>query len=189
MSMEEIWKDIPSYEGLYEASTLGRIRTKEGKATSSKRFPVRVWKQRILKQKYGRRTTGGHKDARVMLWKDGKEKTWLVSRLVAMTWCEGYDKKLTVNHKDGNPNNNNADNLEWLSLADNIRHGFENGLFSTQNESILMDENGKEYTFRSNVQAALFLGRSKSYLYNRVKHNKMNDVVANDGRIFKVIKI
>lgn len=125
----EQWKMIPGYEGLYEASTLGQIRSAEGKITSNARYSRRVWKQRIIKQKYVNRKTGKCRDARVCLWKDGKEKTHLVSRLVAMTWCNGYADGLTVNHKDGNPLNNNYKNLEWMSLADNIRHGFKNGLY------------------------------------------------------------
>ena len=126
--MEE-WKAIPGYEGLYEASNLGRIRTAEGKVTYNTRFPHRVWKQRIMKFKYAMRKSGDHMDARVCLWKDRKEKTFLVSRLIAMTWCDGYSDGLTVNHKDGDTLNNCPENLEWISLADNIRHGFSKGLY------------------------------------------------------------
>jgi hypothetical protein len=125
--MEE-WRDIPGYEKLYQASTLGNIRTCEGKTTSSARFAKRVWKQRVLKQKLTRNRYG-RADARVNLWKDGVEKTMLVSRLVAMTWCSGYAEGLTVNHINGDPMDNRADNLEWLSRAANIRHGFDNGLY------------------------------------------------------------
>lgn len=109
--MSENWKAIPGYEGLYEASTLGRIRTAEGKTTSSRRFFKRVWKQRILKGRGSNPRIG----YRVSLWKDGKEKDWLVARLVAMTWIDGYCEGMTVNHKDRNRFNNNIDNLEWLS--------------------------------------------------------------------------
>ena len=126
----EQWRDIPGYEGLYQASTDGRIRTAKGKTTASSRFPVRVWKQRIMKFKYQTRKSGGKKDARVCLWKEGKEKTFLVARLVALAWCDGYEDGLTVNHKDGDPLNNHPENLEWISLADNIRHGFKTGLYS-----------------------------------------------------------
>lgn len=49
--MEELWKDIPGYEGLYQASNLGRIRSAPGKTTSSARYKVRVWKVRIIKAK------------------------------------------------------------------------------------------------------------------------------------------
>ena len=126
--MDEQWKDIPGYEGLYQASTLGRIRTCEGKTTSSARFPQRVWKQRIMKQKCAKNAKG-REDYRVELWKNGEHKTWLVSRLVAFTWCDGYKDGYTVNHKNGNMLDNRVENLEWLSHKNNIRHGFANGLY------------------------------------------------------------
>ena len=47
----EIWKPIPNYEGIYEASSFGRIRTDKNKITKNKMYEVRHWKQRILKQK------------------------------------------------------------------------------------------------------------------------------------------
>ena len=125
--MEE-WKDIPGYEGLYQASTQGQIRTCEGKVTSNARYGKRVWKQRILKQKCCQNAKG-RSDLRVELWKGNSHKTWLVSRLIAMTWCDGYRDGWTVNHINGNPMDNRAENLEWLSLGDNIRHGFAIGLY------------------------------------------------------------
>ena len=48
MEKKEMWKDIPNYEGIYQASTFGRIRTCEGKTTYTKRHGIRHWKQRIL---------------------------------------------------------------------------------------------------------------------------------------------
>ena len=127
MSMEE-WKAIPGYEGLYEASNMGEIRSCEGKVTSNARYGRRVWKQRIIKQKF---STGknGRRDYRVELWKDGTHTTFLVSRLIALTWCDGYQEGWTVNHKNGIPSDNRAENLEWLSHGDNIRHGFATGLY------------------------------------------------------------
>ena len=124
----EKWRDIPGYEGLYQASDLGQIRTCEGKITSNARYAKRVWKQRTLKQKLNKNKKG-RIDARVHLWKDGKERTWLVSRLVALTWCDGYAEGLTVNHKNGNPLDNAATNLEWISRKANIQHGFKTGLY------------------------------------------------------------
>lgn len=125
--MEE-WKDIPGYEGLYQASTFGRIRTCEGKVTSSARFPHRVWKQRVMKQKLCTNKKG-RSDYRVELWNGKLHRTWLVSRLVAMTWCDGYHDGWTVNHINGDQLDNRSENLEWLSLGDNIRHAFANGLY------------------------------------------------------------
>lgn len=163
----ENWKDIPGYEGLYQASTEGRIRTCEGKITASARFPTRVWKQRIMKQKI-HKNKKGRADARVCLWKDGKEKTHLVSRLVAKTWCDGYSEGLTVNHKNGQPLDNRAENLEWCSLTDNIRHAFDFGLVSSQLTTTLISDSGEELSFKSMSAASKFLGRSKSYVSNAI---------------------
>ena len=160
----ERWKDIPGFEGLYQASDRGNIRTCEGKVTSSARFPHRVWKQRILKQKYQRRKSGAHADARVTMWKDGKEYTRLVSRLVAMTWRSGYADGLTVNHIDGDPMNNRAENLEWVSRAENIRKGFDEKLYSTQVFISLVDSNGNRTQFRSMASASRYLGKSDGYI-------------------------
>ena len=126
----ERWKDIPGYEGIYQASDTGLIRTKPGKTTYTERHGVRHWKTRVLKPKCQiRKGNTGKRDARVNLWKDGKEKTWLVSRLVALTWCDGYSDGMTVDHIDGNPGNNSCTNLEWVSLTENIKRGWTNGMY------------------------------------------------------------
>lgn len=163
----EQWRDIPGYEGLYEASNLGRIRTNANKVTSNARFPVRHWKQRVLKQKFQRRSSG-KMDARVSLWKDGTEKTFLVSRLVALAWCEGYRYGMTVDHIDGNPENNNASNLEWVPLADNIRRGFENGLYPTM-RPVVVEIDGEIRKYRSLSAASLAMGYNSGYLSNKLR--------------------
>lgn len=172
----EQWKDIPGYESLYEASDCGRIRTHENKVTSSARFKERHWKQRILKQKYQTRRNG-KKDARICLWKDGKEKTFLVSRLVAMTWCEGYLPGLTVNHIDGNPENNKAENLEWVTLKRNIQEGFRTGLFPRKS-CVVVEKDGTEKQFASYTDASRYLGKNPGYVSGLIKNNR--NVV--DGR-------
>lgn len=158
----EQWKDIPGYEGLYEASNMGRIRTNANKVTSNARFPVRHWKQRVMKLKYQKRSNG-KMDARVCLWKDGKEKTFLVARLIALAWCDGYCEGMTVDHIDGNPENNNASNLEWVSIGDNIRRGFENGLFPTM-RPVKVEINGEIRNYRSMSEASRALGYNSGYL-------------------------
>lgn len=166
----EKWRDIPGYEKLYQASDCGNIRTCEGKTTENARFNRRVWKQRVLKQKITRNKKG-RLDARVSLWKDGKEKTCLVSRLVAMSWVEGYAQGLTVNHSDGNTLNNTASNLEWVTLADNIRHGFNNGPYRT-GKHIKLESAGIVYEFDSYSAADKFIGRKCGYVSNCINKNK-----------------
>lgn len=166
----EQWKDIPGYEGIYEASTEGRIRSAEGKITSNSRYSVRHWKQRIIKQKHQARSTG-KTDARVCLWKDGREKTYLVSRLIAMSWCNGYADGLTVNHIDGNPENNRADNLEWVTRRENIQKAYEDGLYMGK-PCVLFTEDGSEKRFDTMRDASRYLGRSKGYVSGAIKKGR-----------------
>lgn len=164
----EIWKDIPEYEGIYQASTLGNIRTVEGKTTRSKRSSVRRWKSRVLKGRGDYLTTG----KRVSLWKNGKAKDWLVARLVATTFLGNPPAGFTVNHKDGNRLNNNIENLEWLSLADNIRHGFATGLYHSQ-KPVVIKQGKQELSFKSMTECDSFLRRSKGYTSNSLKKREV----------------
>ena len=166
--MEE-WKVIPGYEGLYEASSEGRIRTANGKVTSSARFPYRVWRQRILKPKTEWRKCGKYYDERVSLWKDGVRKDFLVARLVAMAFAEVPYDGLTVNHINGNPMDNRAENLEWVTLADNIAHGFDTGLYdAAKKQVVLIDDNGNKTEFRSMTKASEYLGRNHGYVSSQI---------------------
>lgn len=180
----ENWRDIPNYEGIYEASTFGQIRTKEGKTTQTRRHGVRHWKQRVLKPKM-HRTKNGRIDARVELWKNGAHSTFLVSRLVAMTWVDGYSPELTVNHRDGNPLNNCAENLEWVSLSDNIRHGFINNLYSSQIPVRLMCGD-KIAAYRSYADASRAIGRNCQYISNQLKRGKQ--IIGADGAKYAIEK-
>ncbi len=180
----ENWKPIPGYEGIYEASDLGRIRTAEGKTTRNARFPVRIWKQRILKMKTQARKNGKHVDLRVSLWKDGKEKTKLVSRLIAMAWCPGYAEGMTVNHKDGNPLNNVPGNLEWISLKANVQHSFETGNATNQKSIKLISQDGHTVTFRSYSEASRSLGKNEGYVSCCMKRNR--NIYDKNGNVYKV---
>lgn len=176
----EQWKEIPGYEHLYEASTHGRIRTVEGKVTSSARYKRRVWKQRILKTKFST-SRHGRKDERVSLWKDGKGTTWLVARLVAMTWCAGYQRGLTVNHINGNTLDNRATNLEWCTREENIREAFRSGLYDSINKKVTLVDTDSwvSILFESQSKANLFLGRKPGYINNCIRHNRM--AISTDG--------
>lgn len=96
--LSKVWKDVPGYEGIYQASNFGEIRTVEGKTTHSKRHGKRVWKSRVLKGRGDNLIPG----RRVSLWKNGKPKDFLVARLVATTFLGVPPEGFTVNHKDGN---------------------------------------------------------------------------------------
>lgn len=170
---QEIWKDIKNYTG-YQVSNLGRVRT-YNKISFTKMHGERHWKNRILKFKPFTSSKNPIKQGtgyRVDLWKDGKQKTFLVARLVATTFLEDLiDTDMTVNHKDGNRLNNKVENLEWVSRADNIRYGFEHNQYKTQKNITLYNET-EELNFRSLSQANIFLNRNKGYLSNCIINNK-----------------
>lgn len=168
ISKIEVWKDIPEYEGLYEASTLGRIRTEEGKTTYSALHGERVWKSRILSAKVDKKNSH-----RVSLYKNKVRKDWLVHRLIALTFLPAIEGKNYVNHIDGNRNNNELENLEWCDHTENNNHAFDSGLIQTGKQVKLINiETNEEFTFRSLSKASLFINRNVGYLSNKIKQKE-----------------
>lgn len=118
--MEETWKDVAGYEGLYQISNLGRIKS----------FHFRK----------GNRVTSGFSAKRgykrVRLCKPCcKIKNQFIHRLVAEAFIPNLDNKPTVNHIDGNPSNNNSENLEWATPQEQITHAIKIGLTNQRGEN------------------------------------------------------
>lgn len=114
----EIWKDIPEYEGMYQVSNFGRIRSVDRIDNIGRKQKGQIIKS--LSHDLGYQ--------RVKLSKDGKLKNYLVHRLVAQAFLMLKGKAGEVNHKDGNKQNNHVDNLEWVTRSDNILHAFRTGI-------------------------------------------------------------
>lgn len=166
--MKEIWKDIPNYSG-YQVSNLGRVRT-FNKITKTKKHGIRHWKNRVLKPKGQTYKTG----YRVDLWKDNKPHSILIARLVAFTFSNAdiNNKELTVNHIDGNRFNNNINNLELVSLKENIQKGFETGLYSCCKKIQIINKNNNEIkNFVSMARASKYINQNKGYISAKVKKN------------------
>lgn len=177
---QEEWRDIPKYEGIYQASSFGRIRSVDGKVTFSTRAGERHWQGKIIKPKGSLAKTG----YRVTLWKDKSPKDWLVARLVCMSFYG--ESLLTVNHIDGNRFNNSIDNLEWLSLADNIRHAFNTGLMPTNKEIDLINVETNERThYRSLSKASEAIGRNNGYISLCLLKNK--EITSSCGNVYKYV--
>jgi hypothetical protein len=115
--MEEIWKDIPDYEGLYQVSNIGRVKSfGNGKSTNPLNGVERIMK--LQHKRY----------IRVKLSKNGNYKYWSVHRLVCLTFLPNPNNKPQINHIDGDRYNNNISNLEWVTAKENIRHSIDTGL-------------------------------------------------------------
>ena len=116
---EEQWRNIKGYEGLYQVSNKGRVR-------SFVMWNGHTYKPReksiILKM--SKTTTGYWK---VELSNRGKRKSHKVHRLVAAAFILNFQNKPNINHIDNNPLNNNVENLEWCTQSENLYHA---GVFS-----------------------------------------------------------
>lgn len=121
--LNEIWKDIKEYEGLYQISNLGKIKSLERisqhktcygglyKVKEKMLIPVEIKEYKTVK-----------------LCKNGILKRFYLHRLVAETFIPNPLNKPEVNHKDGNKSNNIVENLEWMTHQENCKHRDDTGL-------------------------------------------------------------
>ena len=145
----EIWKDIKGYEGKYEISNFGRVKSHLKIGTPT------YYKTPIL-------STPGYYT--VCLSKDGKVSYSVgIHRLVAEAFVENTDKtKTEVNHKDGNKLNNYYENLEWVTRKENNEHAIKSGLrkYVKSIEQYTLDDELVNI-FTSSAEAGNFLGKGK----------------------------
>lgn len=117
----EQWKDVVGYEGYYEVSDHGNVRSLDKEVRTN----IRHVKSRIIKGKVLKPYKKNHGYYAVSLSKDGKWFTTEIHRLVAKAFLPNPMNKKVVNHKDGNKLNNHIDNLEWTSYKENHWHARE----------------------------------------------------------------
>ena len=124
--MEEIWKDIEGYEGLYQVSNLGRVRSLGRDLMRKSRYgtmaPYHI-NGRVLKPLHSQ----GDYCYVHLFDKDGTSTNQKVHRLVALAFVPNPNNLNEVNHIDEDKENNRADNLEWCKHVDNCNHGTRNG--------------------------------------------------------------
>lgn len=116
--MQEIWKDIQGYEGLYQVSNLGRVRSLD-RVIQYKNGSKHLHKGNILPQRKRRRNSNY---LSVSLYKNDIGKTCVVHRFVAIAFIPNPENKPQVNHKDENPENNCVENLEWVTSYENMHY-------------------------------------------------------------------
>lgn len=124
--MTETWKPIKGYEGLYEISNLGNVKSLmrihtikiDGRDPYTRINKEKILKQRVNKDKYHT----------IKLHLNGKKKEYPIHRLVAGAFIENPLNKPEVNHDNGIKSDNKVENLTWMTRSENIKHAYDTGL-------------------------------------------------------------
>lgn len=168
MSSFEVWKDIEGFEGLYQVSNMGRVRSLDRKDKNGQ-----FRNGRVLADKHNNR--GYHT---VALHRDGNTKYRFVHRLVAETFIPNLDGLPEINHKDEDKTNNTVSNLEWCSRSYNNTYGtrLERVAKALECPIYAITSSGKRRYFDSVNEAARVLGLKRqgitNCLHGRRKHHR-----------------
>jgi hypothetical protein len=166
--MQEIWKDVKNFEGIYQVSNLGNIR-RVATIIPFKGTPS-IRKGRLLKPT---KNTKGYFTI-VLCWK-GYRRTVNLHRLIAECFIDNPDNKPQVNHIDGDKLNNHIDNLEWCTPGENQKHAYSTGL-----------KNRNEKFFRSKLTNNDVIKIKRILLLPReVSNNKIYIQLANQFGVSK----
>lgn len=152
--MTEIWRPIKNFEGLYEVSNLGRVKSVARKSWNG---------YKMIEQKevitYGSKHSTGYMSK--ILYKDNKPYNKRVHRLVAEAFIPNPENKPTVNHIDEDKTNNNVYNLEWATMKEQNNHGTKNERRITKvGFKVMCIETGKEYISVRECARAMNLNQS-----------------------------
>lgn len=116
-SDKELWKDIKGYEGIYQVSNLGRVKSLDRECIMKNGIKRKVLGRILVQSLDGKKNY-----LQVNLSLNGKSKVFLVHRLVAITFINGYKYGMDVDHIDGNKRNNVINNLRWVNRSENMRN-------------------------------------------------------------------
>ena len=155
----ETWKPIAGYEGLYEISNFGRVKS------LSKVIGRRVKGETLLKVRI---SPYGYK--MVSLCKEGKVFNASIHRLIADAFIPNPENKTQVNHKDGNKLNNDIKNLEWCTPSENINHAYKTGLHDLKKHG----RTGKRKPLTQEQRDLISL-RTKEAMKNPIIRKKISD--------------
>lgn len=117
--MNEIWKDISGYAGIYQISSLGRVKSLS-----------RISNNRTLSEKLLTPSLSNSGYAWICLSNNKDKKHFFIHRIIAQSFIPNPMNKMQVNHIDGVKTNNSIDNLEWVTNSENQKHAYKNNLNS-----------------------------------------------------------
>lgn len=153
--IKEIWKDIPNYEGLYQASNLGNIKSLERYNYKGHHNLERILKPTLCKNGY----------LYVNLCKNKKTKIIQVHKLIAITFLKNSNNYLCINHIDGNKTNNSVYNLEYCTYSHNEKEAYKLGLKKTIPTAQYDTNDNLIQIYKSRVEAEKATGINASSIW------------------------
>lgn len=187
--MMEVWKVVKGFEGFYEVSNLGRVRSVERTVLykDGRKFNYKSILLKAGKDQRGYLQVGFNKN--------GANSTHRIHRLVAENFIPNHSINKEVNHIDGVKENNKLDNLEWVTSSENTKKGYELGLFEKARKTArerwkgntlqakhvdVFDKNeGVWITFKSARDASRKFSRSENYFTQLLR-------IGGENKFFKV---
>lgn len=154
----KIWRDIPGYEGLYQVSSLGRVKRLNSRCGAIYR------KEHLLKPFIRDRYKS------VRLSKNNRVKNYNIHVLVAKTFISNPNNYEVINHIDGDKFNNIISNLEWCTQSHNCNHAVKNDIASKQYSVTITDlNNDSKLHFKSTSLASKYLGFSRQWVITNIR--------------------
>ena len=171
--MEEIWKDVKDYEGLYKVSNLGRIKRLDGYIVVNDQYHKRIYKKQIKEKiiSQSKDNSGYYLVTLIDTRKANKNKNFKRERvhvIVAKSFLNKEKYHQCVNHKDGDKANNKVENLEWCTYKYNTLHAIKTGLLKSKppiiTKKIIMKNIDGEFIreFNSIKEAYMFLNKKRT---------------------------
>lgn len=163
------WKDIIGYEGLYQVSNEGIVRSLDRNIQSNGcHKKSRFWEGKIIKPNIQKNGYYG-----VRLSKDGVIKRYLIHRLVLIAFDEFCG--LEVNHIDGDKSNNRLSNLEWITHSKNVSHAYNVGLLKQKSYKVCLSKDGIDYVYDSirKAEKELSINNLSRYISGEYKSNNV----------------
>lgn len=164
----EIWKDVVGYEGYYQVSNLGNVKSVDRVIYSDK---LHIGTKRELKGKLLKPYINKHGYLALALTKNGNEKLMRVHRLVTEAFIDNPNNYDQVNHIDGDKTNNKVENLEWCNNQYNVIHAYENGLIKHYSRQINQYDLKGNYiqTFESLAKACKEVNGNRANIIKCIK--------------------
>lgn len=162
--MEEIWKDVEEYEGLYQVSNLGRVKRLPYTQVMPINNKVVIFKEKILKQGKSSHKNKEYFQTIVVFSKEGKRSTKIVARLVAYSFVPNPDNKKEVHHINHDPTDNVSSNLKWVTRKEQFDEHLSQEMSNSKRgfvpkNKIKVIVDGVEYSSQS--EASLSIGLNK----------------------------